>query len=778
MQTLCNHWEFIPTFTEDFLLGQGVGQSVRLPHTVQELPLHYPDHHSYEMLCTYRRKLEIPATLHGMRLFLQFDGAAHIATVYINGKEVAQHHTGYTGFRVEITDSVNYGEDNWIGVRLDTSENPTTPPFGGVIDYLTYGGLYREVWLDVRQQDMLTDLYITTPTADTAELLVSADCATDCTATAQILTEDGILCLQQEVTPGKAAQLHVPGAKAWSCDTPNRYLCRVILQRGDTVLDTQEVLFGFRTIQFTADGFYLNGKKTFLRGLDRHQCFPYIGYAAPESLQREDARILKEELACRIVRTSHYPQSHHFIDECDRLGLLVFMEIPGWQHIGDAAWQDQAVENVREMVLQYRNHPSIIIWGVRINESQDNDPFYLRTNALSHELDPSRPTSGVRFFTTSHLLEDVYALNDFSHNGPNPGCRAKKESTTDVTKALLITEHNGHMFPTKPFDTWARRQEHGLRHARVLNDAYATGEHAGCIGWCMFDYVTHKECGSGDRVCYHGVLDTFRNPKTAASLYLSQQDDTPVLTVGSNMCLGDYSAGAIGDVYAFTNADSVRLYKNDILLGEMSEKAFPALPHSPIMLDPMGDQLVKAEGYTGEAEKLVHEILSATKAYGLDYLPREYDEKLQACKEKYGVDWDEISRLYGKYIGGWGDKSMRWRAEGVKDGKVVSTVHLTPNTKLHLEVKVSKTVLQETATYDMAAIRIRLLDEDNNPAVYAQLPVIFYLDGEAELVGPGVVTAEGGMCGTYIRTVGTSGTAKLTINTAQTDPVEIEFLIK
>jgi beta-galactosidase len=173
-----------------------------------------------------------------------------------------------------------------------------------------------------------------------------------------------------------------------------------------------------------------------------------MGYAAPESLQREDARILKEELGCVIVRTSHYPQSQYFVDECDRLGLLVFTEIPGWQHIGDEAWKDQAVENVREMVTQYRNHPSIILWGVRINESLVDDAFYLRTNALAHELDPSRATGGVRYLEKSSFLEDVYTFNDFSHKGDNPGVRPKKNVTPDMSKALLITEHNGHMFPT------------------------------------------------------------------------------------------------------------------------------------------------------------------------------------------------------------------------------------------------------------------------------------------------------------------------------------------
>ena len=164
--------------------------------------------------------------------------------------------------------------------------------------------------------------------------------------------------------------------------------------------------------------------------------------------------------------------------------------------------------------MQNRNHPSIILWGVRINESVDDDAFYTRTNQIAHQLDPSRATSGVRYLEKSHLLEDVYAYNDFSHNGTTPGAKPKKDVTPDMGKALLISECNGHMYPTKAFDDGPHRQEHALRHVRVQNAAYASGEHAGCFGWCMFDYQTHKDFGSGDRICYHGVLDSFRNPET------------------------------------------------------------------------------------------------------------------------------------------------------------------------------------------------------------------------------------------------------------------------
>ena len=187
------------------------------------------------------------------------------------------------------------------------------------------------------------------------------------------------------------------------------------------------------------------------------------------SMQIFDADILKKELGVNAVRTSHYPQSQDFIRRCDEIGLLVFTEFPGWQHIGDEEWKRQAVQNLKEMIVQYRNHPSIILWGVRINESQDDDVFYRETNRVAHELDDTRATGGVRMLKKSHLLEDVYTYNDFLHDGRHPGCNPKRKVTPDMKKPYLISEYNGHMFPTKPFDDEEHRTEHAIRHANVLN---------------------------------------------------------------------------------------------------------------------------------------------------------------------------------------------------------------------------------------------------------------------------------------------------------------------
>ena len=774
MVSFCSGWEFIPQWQEGFIRGEGTGEPVRLPHSVTELPLHHADHNSYQMICGYRRTLEVTAEqMLEKRLFLRFDGAAHIATVYVNGREVAHHRCGYTAFRAEITEAVRLGE-NLVAVKLDTRENPQVPPFGYVIDYLTYGGLYREAWLDICNESLISDLYITTPTTQSIHLEITAEKADGCTYDVEIRDEEGKLILHKRTCDG-VLDLPVPSPRKWSMEDPYRHTCRVRLCRNGMVLDQQEVKFGFRTAEFRENGFYLNGIKTFLRGLNRHQCWPYIGYAAPESLQREDARILKEELGCVIVRTSHYPQSQYFIDECDRLGLLVFTEIPGWQHIGDSdGWRAQCVENTREMVRQYRNHPSIILWGVRINESADCDELYRLTNQAAKEQDPSRATTGVRCHEKSPLFDDVYSYNDFSHEGNNPGVKPKKSVTSDVKKALLITEHNGHMFPTKAFDPWQKRQEHALRHARVQNDAAADGEHVGCIGWCMFDYATHKDFGSGDRICYHGVLDSFRNPKLAAALYASQQDKQPVLAVGSSMDIGDYPGGQVGEVHVFTNADEVALYKNGEFVSKLNRGDWNGLAHGPMLLDDtIGDLLETREGFEKPKAELLKKALLAVAKYGMSNLPKADLARFGYAMVRYKMTIQDGADLFKKYVANWGGASTRWRFDAMKNGKVVSSVTCCPSARLHLEATPSHTVLAEGATYDMAAIRIRMADEFGNTAPYAQLPVRIQVEGPAELIGPDVVTAEGGMCGTYLRTVGKTGEVKVILSTYGLEPVEV-----
>lgn len=350
--------------------------------------------------------------------------------------------------------------------------------------------------------------------------------------------------------------------------------------------------------------------------------------------------------------------------------------------------------------------------------------------------------------------------------------------TKALDKGFLISEMNGHMFPTKAFDSWERRQEHALRHARVQGAAFSSGEHAGCFGWCMFDYATHGDFGSGDRICYHGVMDAFRNPKPAAAVYASQGEAEPVLELGSSMDIGDYPGGRIGPVYLFTNAEEVDLYRNDAFVGTMQPKAFTGLPHEPILLeDTVGQLLETQEGMKPGKAAAVRKALKALAAYGPEGLPFKEKMRLGWIMFRHRMSYAEGVRLYGKYIGGWGGAMSRWRFEGKQGGTVVSRVEKGPGSGLHLDVKVSKAVLREGEGYDMAALRIRVLDDMGNVASYAQLPLQIETEGPLALAGPALITAEGGMTGLYVKTVGETGAGRVKLSGPGLEPVGIDLIV-
>ena len=748
-------------FTENFDAGFDEAVSVRLPHTAKEIPYNYINCRDYQMVCGYRKIFTAPGDWQGKKLILRFDGAAHEATVFCNGERVGYHACGYTAFCVDITDLVRLGGENVIDVRLDTRESLNIPPFGFVIDYLCYGGLYREVTLEVKEPEYIKEVLIENTGLREIRVRIASECGSLVT---DIVDNSGAVISS---AVGKAFELNVPEAELWSVDSPALYTARVRAMRGGECVDEKRLRFGFRTVKFKSDGFYLNGERLKIRGLNRHQSYAYVGYAMPRSVQELDAEILKNELGVNAVRTSHYPQSQHFISRCDELGLLVFTEIPGWQHIGDEDWKRQAVKNTDEMVRQYMHHPSIMLWGVRINESQDCDELYRRTNAVAHTLDSGRQTSGVRYIEKSRLLEDVYAYNDFSHCGDNAGLKPKKSVTAKKHNGYLVSECNGHMFPTKAFDDERHRLDHALRHAKVLDAMYADDDISGIFPWCMFDYNTHQDFGSGDGICYHGVMDMFRNPKLASAVYASQSEDKPSCVVSSSMDIGEHPAGDIGRVYVFTNADCVRLFKDGVFVREFapSREEYPALPHPPVIIDDfIGELLITQEGFDEKTAAAVKECLLAVAKFGPSSLPPKILAKFARLMLLKGFKFSDGVELYGKYIGNWGGEATKWRFDAVKGGKLICSVTRSPGQRVHLEVSTSKTKLCEGDTYDAAAVRIRAVDEHGNLAPYWQEPVILKCSGPIMLIGPEIISLKGGSGGCYVKTCGSSGSAELCVN--------------
>lgn len=802
---LNDDWLFTEQFENSLMAPEypeNTLQPVRLPHTCKETPFHYFDESLYQMVSGYRRHLLIPKDWQGKRILLTFEGAAHDSTVFCNGKKVGEHHCGYTAFTVDLTDNILYGQDNLLCVRLDSRENLNVPPFGYVIDYMTYGGIYRDVRLEVKENVSLSDIFVHTAidfksspvTAQITSEITLTESAENMTirqyympkSTAAAQESWRLLCEQTvstDVSCDKEFSLTatITAPLLWDTEEANLYILKTQLYQDNTILDETETTFGIREAVFKKDGFYLNGRKLRICGLNRHQSFPYVGYAMPKSMQRLDADLLKKELGLNAVRTSHYPQSHYFLERCDELGLLVFTEFPGWQHIGDDSWKAQAVANAEDMIRQYRNHPSIILWGIRINESPDDDAFYEKTNAVAHKLDPSRPTGGVRAMKKSHLLEDVYTYNDFLHDGEMPGCDPKKKVTSDMEKPYLISEYNGHMYPTKAFDNEERRSEHAIRHANVLDAVAGQSDIAGSFGWCMFDYNTHKDFGSGDRICYHGVMDMFRNPKLASNIYACEQEQTPVLEITSSMDIGEHPGCNRGNIYILSNADSVKMYKNDRFIKEYLPEMSPYkhLKHGPILIDDfIGDSLAQNERFRPKHAKEITDAMNLVARGSLNHIPKRLYLTALKLLLIYHIDFAEVTRLYTKYIGDWGGTATIYRFDAIKDGKVVKSVTKEPVREIRLEAEADHTILTEQHSYDVALVRIHAVDDHGNVLPFYQEPVRLIAEGDISIIGPDTIALQGGMGGTYVKSTGRSGRGALLLQSQTAGEIRIPFQIK
>ena len=720
-------------------------ESVVIPHTNIELPWHNFDDKNYEFVSTYRRRFRLPNGAEGKRVFVDFEGVMTASTVWINGVRLGHYRGGFTPFSFEVTKHLHKATENVLVVQVDSTERSDIPPFGFEIDYMTFGGLYREVSLRIVPPTYIDNIFAQpkgvlsgNPSLDVScyvagepvsggELSIEAELLDDerviakATRTLELAGvpngggndvsldpySDGAVYATTETLKDPARQVvsltNLGNVQLWDLMKPNLHTVHVRLLRSGRVIDEDTRRVGFREAVFTDQGFSLNGRIIKLRGLDRHQTFPFVGQAMPARVQRKDADILRGNLHCNIVRTSHYPQSRHFLDRCDEIGLLVLEEIPGWQHIGDESWKQVAIDNVGRMIRRDWNHPSIILWGVRINESLDDHDFYLRTNALAHALDDSRQTGGIRYFQESEFLEDVFTMNDFGFplKAPNH-------------PRYLNTEFVGHTFPTKTTDDDERQREHTLRHARIHNQLASNPQYAGGIGWCAFDYNTHSNFGSGDRICYHGVIDIFREPKPAAGFYKSQCDpeEEIVLEPAFHWAHGDESVGLTKAVFC-SNCDQIKI----------SARA-DSVESGPWI------QLAEIDPDRTEFEHL-------------KYPPFVLDlSKLDLRKLRLG----------------WGDL----RAEGYIGGKQVITKTLSGkgvDSKLVVEAD-DRELAADGA--DTTRVVVRVTDEFGGMRTYANDPIAFTLTGPAKLIGDNPSALMGGTCAVWIRAGEKAGSVHLT----------------
>ena len=605
---------------------------VTLPHSVAGLSWQDWDPAAWEDRWIYRRHFSLPAAFRNRRVFLHFGAVMVRASPVINGHVLPDHLGGYLPFRMEITDWLTEG-DNVLDVAVD-SRWQNVPPEGSPqgpasIDYLEPGGITRAAAVDAVPRVFIRDVFAKPVKVLDSGRRLEVTCSVDgfSGGPVEIKTEliDDLRRISQsqrtvKLDPGGQTEVALPLANLgnvvlWDFDHPHLYdVITTLTIHGKPVHDFR-VKIGFREARFAVDGFFLNGRRLQIFGLDRHELYPYVGGAMPRRVLRRDAEILRRAFNCNMVRCSHYPPSEAFLDACDELGLMVWEELPGWQYLGDEAWRELAVRDVRDMVSRDRNHPSVVIWGVRINESRNDPELYRRTREVARSLDDSRPTSGS--MTPSSMRnwraewhQDVFAFDDY-HSAPD-GSVGIREPLPGVPYILAETVGQFNYSQGKNFNAQYRRtadaalqQAQALRHAQAHDRAASFARCAGALAWCAFDYASLVNSFRG--VKYPGVADVFRIPKLGAAFYLAQVSPQvrPVIAPGFYWDFGPEQPGGPGKNAAiFSNCERLELFLDGKPLATLlpDRTGFPHLRYPPFFCDLAcggGTPELRVDGYVG-----------------------------------------------------------------------------------------------------------------------------------------------------------------------------------
>jgi len=687
---------------------------------VKEVPYDCFDQTMTCGLSTYVRQFDLPETLN-KRILLLFEGVSACYDLYINGSFAGQHKGAYSSELFDITEYIRSGSNRMLLV-VDSNERPDVPPNGATVDYLIYGGIYRDVSLFLQEEVYLKDVMFRYDLEDSSPVVYPevhfVNHGDSFTGKANVMiTRDAKVHAQYEQTllieKGNCNILlekkQIPDVSLWDTSTPVLYDIEITLWKEDTIVDAYTLRTGFRSLKATPHGFYVNGKKTKLIGLNRHQSYPYAGYAFGKSVQQKDAELLKD-LGINTVRCSHYMQSKYFLDRCDELGLLVFEEIPGWGFIGGDEFKKVVMNDLDNMIITHFNHPSIILWGTRLNETLDNDELYTLTNSRSKALDPGRPTTGARWQTGSNLIEDIYSYNDYTPEENGVFMLQEPDAVTKSETPLpyLLSEHTGALLPAKPDDNEARHEKVAVYHAEVLNKVLANDRHLGAIAWCMSDYNTHNDHNSLQKICFHGVFDMFRVPKMSAYLYKCQKSPEEELVLEPCSMVGRGERTEPVPFYVLTNCDYIEVtLSTDSTRRYYPDQNFSNLLHPPIKVTDNGEfwqdrwQGATIVGYINDRE-------AARRTYSNNPKLNDLILKADSC------------RLYNNEV-------------------------------------------------DATRIVCTFVDENMNRLYYHKEAVLIETSGDIELIGPSLIPTLGGTIAFWIKTKATNrpGTATVTIKSCR-----------
>lgn len=579
---------------------------VTLPHTPKLESMVMNGQFLGEVVYRKRFDYKLPK---GRRLVLHFEGAMHTANVVLNGQGIGTHVGGYLPFEIDLTAALQ-DSSNVLEVFLDNREDPSIPPGKPIkdLDFYYHAGIYRNLWLEEVSGVQIQYPYFQTISANAqiAEIKLDFELKYQpdwiiLPIQVQAKLGETIIELQNEQfidstnTIIYKGSLNLNNPRLWSPTDPNLYDLSIHIIYANDTLAREEMKVGIRKPELRADGFYLNGTKLFLSGTNRHQEYPYVGYAVPDNAQKRDAQLIKDA-GFNFVRLSHYPQALAFYEACDELGIIVMDAIAGWQFFGPSPFEQRCKKDLKALILRDRSHPSVIFWENSLNETEMSETFMLEMNQIAKDL------IGDNSFTAGWIDNsnyDVFIPARQHAKAPHYWAGYKPKA-----KALLIAEYgdweyyaqNAGFNQTQFADL--APTERNSRHLRgasekaLLQQAFnfqeasnSNRKGANIIGeanWVCFDYNR----GYSPDLEASGIYDITRLPKYAVDFYKNQQKfdiKYPELSIASR-----WNNASSLNVTVYSNCPQVSLYLNDSLISKKVATPNPAsdhLAHPPYLFE-------------------------------------------------------------------------------------------------------------------------------------------------------------------------------------------------
>ncbi len=560
---------------------------VNLPHTWNAEDCFSEDKGYRRGVGWYRKRLVLGDELNGKRLYLYFEGACQVADVFVNGGAVAHHEGGFSGFAVDITDFVKFGEgvENIIAVKVDNSWNKDIAPLGEV-GFVVYGGLYRDVWLIATDEvhiDVMDEagpgVYIDTPevSSASASVRVRGKVVNDSNESKNVRIVNRIFDAENKevvsvkssltIGAGKREEFlqtaEIANPKLWSPDEPYLYKVCTEVFDGEKLADYVENRLGVRWFKFDAnEGFFLNGKHLKLKGTNRHQDYPGRGSALSNELHRKDMELIKQ-MGANFLRLAHYQQDESVLEAADELGILIWEEIPVTFYINtDKAFEDNCKVMLREMIYQHYNHPSVILWGY-INEpllrnwdgektkkseeyKQASVELAKSLDGFVRQLDPSRATVLAINGTSYHKIgmsdvPQVLGWNRYSGwygGGPNDfGVGMDKEFEQYPDRVIIVSEY-GAASDKRLHSLGPNRMDFTCEYAQMLHESVLRQVNqrdyiAGSAVWSQIDFCNPYNQDTIPALNQKGLLYYDRTPKDIYYFYKANYSDEPVLRIAS-----------------------------------------------------------------------------------------------------------------------------------------------------------------------------------------------------------------------------------------------------